>query len=124
MAGQAQQLAVVVNLHPLAVHLKRPLSRRHSSSFTRGHAFENGLDPCGHFTRTEGFDHVIIGADFQPHHAVDFLAAGRKEDHRHLGKAPQSLASLEAADIRQADIENQQISGITLLLNQGLLGQA
>ena len=124
MAGQAQQLAVVVNLHPLDIQLERSAGRAGGRCFTRRYAFENGLDPRGDFPGAKGFDHVIVGTDFQTDHTIDFLAARGEKNHRHLGKPPQALAGFEATDIRQADIENQQVRRTALLFGQGLLGQA
>ena len=81
VAGQAQGLAMVVNAKGGIIDLKG--SRRAGCwCFTRRHAFEDGLDPGGDLTRAEGFDHVVVGADFQTHHAVDLLAARGEEDHR------------------------------------------
>lgn len=70
---------------------------------------QDGFHPCCQFARAEGFQHVIIGADFQPDHAVDFVGTGGQEDHRYIGKTAQRAAQVEAVAVRQADIEDRQV---------------
>ena len=92
MAGQGQQLAVVVDAEALQVHLEGAVAGRSCGGgrgrLAGGHTFEDGADPGGHFARAEGLDHVVVGADLQAHHAVDLGIAGGEEDHRHFGEAP------------------------------------
>lgn len=107
VAGQAQQLAAVADLELVGIDLER--RSRRLDHHPRRHALEDGLDPCGDLARAEGLDHIIVGADFQAHHPVDFTVPGTEEHHRHLAEAPQLLAGFEAADVRQADVENQQV---------------
>ena len=40
------------------------------------------LDPGGQFAGAERLSDVIVAADFQAQHAIDFLAAGRQEQNR------------------------------------------
>lgn len=74
--------------------------------------------------RAEGFDHVVVGADFQAHHTVDFLAACGEENHRHLGETAQAFAQLEAADIGQPHVENGQVEGAVFQQPQGFASEA
>ncbi|MCY1442845.1 hypothetical protein D9M71_592330 [compost metagenome] len=120
MAGQAQRLAAVGDAHAFAVHREGTVRRR---GFARRDTLEDGLDPRRHLARAERLDHVVVGADLQADHAVDLGVARGEEDHRHLGEAPQPLAGLEAADIRQADVEDDQVEGLALQALQRLAGQ-
>ena len=74
--------------------------------------------------RAEGFDHVVVGADFQAHHTVDCLAACGEENHRHLGETAQAFAQLEAADIGQPYVENGQVEGAAFQQRQGFASEA
>ena len=86
---------------------------------SRRHAFENGPDPRGHFPWAERLDHVIVGTDFQAHDTIDFSIAGTEENHRHFAETAQLLAGFEAADVRQTDVENDQIGrGLALMLQR------
>ncbi len=122
MPGQAQGLATVTDLHPLRVNHEQRRDRL--GSRPRDHALEDRLDPRRHFPRAEGLDHIIVGTDFQAHHPVDLAVPGTEEHHRHLAEAPQLLAGFEAADIRQADVEDDQVRRARLLMLQGRTAQA
>src|SRR5580692_5752320 len=39
---------------------------------------ENGFDASEEFANGEGFGDVVVGAEFQPHDLIDFLATRRK----------------------------------------------
>ncbi|MCY1178588.1 hypothetical protein D9M73_189450 [compost metagenome] len=117
MAGKGQQLTAITDLHTVAIDAKQ--RRRRFAHRAGRHALENRPDPRRHFPRTERLDHVIVGADFQAHDAIDLAIPGTEEHHRHFAEAPQLLAGFEAADVRQADIENDQIRrGLALVLQR------
>jgi hypothetical protein len=59
----------VADLHALGVELGGPPAPL--PALREGAMREDGLDPRRHFTRAERLDHVVVGADFQAHHAVD-----------------------------------------------------
>jgi hypothetical protein len=83
------------------------------------HALEDRPHPRRHFTRAERLDHVVVGTDFQAHHAVDLGVAGAEEHHRHLGEAAQLAAGFEATDVGQADVEDDQVGRALALLVEG-----
>ncbi|EOB13170.1 hypothetical protein NBO_147g0001 [Nosema bombycis CQ1] len=115
MAREAQGLAAIENLHALQIYLEQ--RRRH----TRADPFENCPDPRRHFPWAERFDHVIIGADLQPHHAVDLRIPGTEEHHWHFAETAQLLAGFKAGDVRQADVEDDQVRrGLALMLQRRL----
>jgi len=107
VTGQAQRLAPVGDQHSLGIDAKH--RRSGVQRWTRRHALENRPHPRGDFPRAERLDHVIVGADLQPHHPVDLGVPGTEEQHRHLTEAPQLFAGFKTADVRQADVEDDQI---------------
>ncbi len=124
MAGEVERGVAVVDPHALLVDLERPARRGpFQRRRARRHALEDGLDPSRHLARAERLDHVVVGADLQADHAVDLGIARGEEDHRHLGEPPQALAGLETADVRQTDVEDQQIRRLALLQRQRLAGE-
>eukprot|EP01133_Synstelium_polycarpum_P010450 gene10449-12166_t len=71
-------------------------------------AAQDDADARHQFARRKRLGDVIVGADFQAHDAVDFIAAGGQEDHRHVGKLAQPAARFQAAHVRQSDVEHHQ----------------
>jgi len=122
VTGQAQRLAAIADLHAFGVDAKHP--RPGFGRRARCHALENRPDPRRHFPWAERLDHVIVSADFQAHHAINFGIPGAEEQHRHLAEPAQLLAGFEAADIRQADVEDDQISRCLALMLQRLRAEA
>ena len=107
MARQAQGLAAIADLHAFRVDLEQ---RRSGSIAGRGdHALEDRPDPRRHFPWAERLDHIIVGADFQPHHPIDLGIARAEEHHRHFAETAQLLAGFETADVGQADVEDDQV---------------
>jgi hypothetical protein len=52
---------------------------------------------------------VVVGAELEPEHAVDLLAAGREHQHRHGGSVAQLLADGEAVAAWQHDVEQDDV---------------
>ncbi len=125
MAGQAERLAVVMQLHACQVDLEGAATCRARLRWRhpRLQTLEDGLDPSRHLARAERLADIVIGANLQPHHPVDLAVARGKKQHRHLAAAAQLLACLKTAHVRQADIENPQIGRLTRLQRQRLAGQ-
>lgn len=115
MARQAQGLAAICNLHALQINLK------HCRRSTWANAFKDRPDPRRHFPWAEGLDHIIVGADLQPHHAVDLAIPRTEEHHRHFTEPAQLLAGFKTRDIGQADVEDDQVGGrLALMLKRRL----
>ncbi|MNL14335.1 hypothetical protein D3C87_1352700 [compost metagenome] len=117
VAGQVQGLAAIGDLHALVVDAKQ--CRRSLGQIFRPHTLENRPNPRRHFTGAERLDHVIVGTNFQPHDTIDFTIAGTEKHYRHFAETPQLLAGFEAADIRQADVEDDQVRrGLPLMFQR------
>ena len=66
-------------------------------------------DPGDEFLRAEGFGHVIVRAEFQPEDFIGLLVPRGKDDHRNGGFLAQAARDIQPVDIRQAQIDDQQI---------------
>ena len=117
MPGQTQRLAAISDQHTLTVHQEQRTGGLDPRS--RGHALENRPHPRRHFPWAERFDHVVVGTDFQADDSIDLAIAGAEEHHRHFAEPAQLLAGFKTADVRQADVENDQVGGRCLLMLKG-----
>ena len=62
--------------------------------------------------RAEGFGHVVVGPQFQSYDGVRFFGfGGQHNDGNHGGfrSRPQSFADLKAVDLRQHQVEDDQV---------------
>ncbi|RMT89908.1 hypothetical protein ALP39_04871 [Pseudomonas marginalis pv. marginalis] len=118
MAREAQGLAAIVDLHAFQVYLE------HRRCNAGADPLEDRLDPRRHFPRAERLDHIVVRADFQPHHPVDLAIARAEEHHRHFGETAQLLAGFKTADVGQADVEDDQVGWALALMGQCLLAEA
>ena len=48
---------------------------------------------------------VVIRADFQPQHAINFFAFGSQHDHRYIVVLPHHAKQLKAVNIGEHDIQ-------------------
>ena len=58
---------------------------------------------------------VVVAAELEPEHPVDLAVAGGEEDHGHLRRLPQPPAHLEAVDVGQADVEDDEAGAVVLI---------
>jgi hypothetical protein len=73
-------------------------------------ATEQGADAGQQFAGAERFDQVIVGAGVEPGHAILDLALGGEHEHRdRMRQATQLGAERESIELRQHDVEQQQI---------------
>ena len=75
----------------------------------RPHAAQDGAHPGADLAGREGFGHIVVGAHLQPQQTVDLLAARSQKQQWQLADGADAAAELEAADIRQSDIQDQKI---------------
>ncbi len=78
-------------------------------------------DQLGH---GEGLDQVVVRAGVQAAHLVGVLAAGGQHQHggaAGLGAGAQTPADLYAGDLGKHPVEHDQVGGLLLHLEQGLL---
>jgi hypothetical protein len=74
------------------------------------HAAEHGLDAREELHEAERLGHVVVGAELQADDLVDLLPARGQHDHRSPAPVPaQLLADIEAAFLRQHDVEHDQV---------------
>src|ERR1019366_1898044 len=73
-------------------------------------AAQHGANACHQLARAKRLHHVIVGADFQQQHLIDFIAQCAQHDYRRgHPRRPQLLADLGAAHPRQAQIHQHQV---------------
>jgi hypothetical protein len=65
--------------------------------------------------------HIVVGANLEPDHAIDLIGSGREHDDGKtncLGASPQASAHFEARDVRQHDVQYEQVGLAPLDLGQ------
>jgi hypothetical protein len=74
-------------------------------------AAEHRVNPRHELGGRERLDHVVVGPQPQPDHAVRFLGLGREQDHRHTVAVlvAQPAHHLEAIDSGQHQVEHDQV---------------
>ena len=71
---------------------------------------QHGSHPRADFARRKRLGDIIVSADFQPQQLIDLVATRRQKQHRQRRiTRQQTPTELEAADIRQADVEDGDI---------------
>ena len=73
---------------------------------------EEGFDPGDERLRAEGFGYVVVGPQLQPYDGVRFFGFGGQHndgDHGGFRSRPQSFADLETVDLRQHQVEDDQV---------------
>ena len=77
-----------------------------------GDGIRGGSGPPGHgseagekFSGGSGLGEIVIGAHFQPHDTIGFIAAGGEHEDGHFGGAPNLFQGLEAIQARHHDIQ-------------------
>ncbi len=75
---------------------------------------QHRADTSQQLTRVERFRNVVVGADFQPHDAIDLFAfRGDHNDRHRVALATQTAADGQAVFARQHQIEHHQMEGFT-----------
>ncbi len=65
----------------------------------------------GEFPGTERLGDIVVGADLEAHHSVDFIGARGQEDDRYRGITTNLPAKLKTVGVGQTDIENNERKG-------------
>ncbi len=82
-------------------------------------ATQDGLDARQQHFHVEGFGHIVVGAQLQAQHLLQFAAAGGDKDHRQVGVAAHLAQRVEAIHARQPDVKQDEVRA-----RRGDLGQA
>ena len=73
-------------------------------------AAQDGADACEELAEPERLDHVVVGAEFEQDHTVDLVAACGDDDDGDLGALAQLPADVGAVDVRQTEVEEDEVA--------------
>src|SRR5688500_6020532 len=109
LGGELERLVLVADLEALAVEQKIEPGlpggwRSDGAGASACRALQDGPYPSRDLSRAEGLHDVVVGADLQPHHAIDLLRSSGQEQHGNLRRAPNRLADLEPAHVWKAHV--------------------
>ncbi len=110
LSGSESQI-LIIERHPAAGAVEFNTGGFERTRRRRGSA-KLELDTRDDFTHEEGFDNVIVGAEFEADNPVCFRRARGQKDNRNLrelGVVPDGFADVEPVGIGQHDIEQNQI---------------
>ena len=105
----------------VGVHHQCPL-RAHArgGNGTGFRALENDIDAGHEFARAEGLGDVIITADLEPQHAINFLVAGGEEENRRFRGLANLSTYFEPIALRHADVEHDEVRSLLSEASQRL----
>ena len=86
-------------------------------------ALEDSPDAGDQLARAEGLRHIIVAAHFKTEDAIDLLIARRQEEDRQGGGLADFPADLEAVDVRQTDVEHDEIGAGATKGREGFLAR-
>ena len=75
----------------------------------RSHAAQDDVHPGDEFARAEGLGDVIVAADLEAQHAIDFVVARGEKQDRNVRGLSDFPADVQAVEFRHADIQNDQV---------------
>ncbi len=108
--------AVEINLE-MFIHLDQGTGAR----FDRLCPTKNGSDTAYQFPRAEGFGDIIVRTQFETAHPIFLFPFGGEHNHGHVADFPDGLEDVEAVEVGEHDIEQDEVGeGIAQLL-YGLL---
>ena len=97
---------------PVGIETQKSMIKALARLGFRTLAAQHGSDPKNQLPGAEGLGHVVIRAEFEPHHAIHLIRLGGEHDDRQacgLGIAAQSSTHLGAADIGEHQVEHHEI---------------
>ncbi len=113
LRGERHLLAIEVDPVGSAIDAERPNSETVvyvDPGRTSPGASKHGPDPRDQLTGAEGLDHVVISAELKAEHPVELVASSGHHDDRHIGMSPNRSTNVVAVHIRQAEVEEHDIS--------------
>ena len=72
-------------------------------------AAQHGADAAAELPDQERLRDVVVRAELEPEHLVELVVAGREHDDRNRALGPESLADLETVDLREHDVEHDEV---------------
>ena len=90
----------------------------------RGHAAQERPDAAPELPDRERLRDVVVGAELEPEHLVELVVAGREHDDRHGALGAQALADLEPVELREHDVEDDEVDGLLAEALERLLAVA
>ena len=82
---------------------------------------EQRPDPAPELADRERLRDVVVRAELEPEHLVELVVARREHDDRHRALGPEPLADLEPVELRQHDVEHDEVDGLGGEEPEGLL---
>ena len=70
---------------------------------------QHGLHARHEFPHGERLGHVVVGADLETDHAVDFIVAGRQHQQRHSTRPANLAAHVEAVHAGKHEVQHHQV---------------
>ena len=108
-------MALGIDHEPAAHHRRRAIAGARPT--------QHGAHARDDLLRREGLDDVVVGAELEPEDAVDLLASGREHHDRHRRRAgilAQPPAHVEPAELRQHQVEQDEVRGPGADLAEGV----
>ena len=81
---------------------------------------QHSFDVCQHHVNIEWLGDVVICAQFETDHFIQFTAAGSQKNNRQIVVGFHPAQRVQTIHTRQADIKNYQIGGRLLYKYQGI----
>jgi hypothetical protein len=81
-------------------------------------AAEHGLDPDHQLSWAERLDQMIVGAQFKPEHAMVLRGLGGQHGDRHVRASPYLSTHLLAGQVREHQVEHDELRLGTLRKRQ------
>ncbi len=103
--------------------------RWRASCAVSGAAPQDGSHPGDQLSRRKRLGDVVVCTQFEAHHAVYFVAAGRQKHHRYLRATHrliqrlEAFEELEAVQVGQSDVEDGERRALFRELRDGFFGR-
>ena len=81
-----------------------------AASSRSGSAAEKCPHPAAELADRERLRDVVVRPELEPEHLVELVVAGSEHDDRHLALGPEPLADLETVELRQHQVEDDEIN--------------
>ena len=82
---------------------------------------QHGAHPGHHLAGAEGLGHVVVGAQLEAGDAVRLLGAGGQHDDRHVAVAAEGPGNVQAVELGEGEVEDDQVGVAAAGDLQGLL---